>query len=225
MRWGGWLMGCLIGLVGLEGVAIAHPTSVLLQPRQIHAIIRRQPRPGRSLLRPPEAPAPSNREGCVVLTVMANLAYLENPYAELTDEVSGRQVSLCRGRDSASTGVPQWDNRRPLRFGDRWYYPNGTAAQFSDNWNYPNGRLATFGSSWYYPNGRTARFGSSWYTPGGRSVSESALLGEACEAVGSRRCRSRLEEVQGAGDFWYELAIVQLAWLGYQIERGEIAPN
>ena len=225
--------GMALGLLlGTMGGAIATPAAApelsshqtasisILRPRR--TIIRRS---GRALIQPPEAPAPSTNTGCDILTVMANLAYTWDPYNSLSSEVAGRQLSLCRGRESDSQGVPQWGNRSPLRLGSNWYYPNGTASQFSSNFNYPNGRSATFGNSWYYPNGRNARFGSSWYTPSGRAVSEDTLLAEACEQVGTRRCINRLDEVQGAGSFWYELVLVQLAWLGYQIEQGNIDPN
>jgi hypothetical protein len=187
---------------------------------------RRQQR-GEPLRRPPDAIPPSTTDACITLTAMANIAYLWDLGSELSDEVEGRQVAACRGREAeeVSQGIPQWSNRRTMRLGSNWYYPNGRSAQFSDYWNYPNGRSVNFGSTWYYPDGRTARFGSDWYTPDRQMVSEDELLAIACAEVGSRRCADRLDEVRGGSDFWYILTLIQLAWLGEQIEEGQVDPD
>ncbi|MEO1210959.1 MAG: hypothetical protein AAFX78_15655 [Cyanobacteria bacterium J06638_20] len=187
----------------------------------------RQRQRGEPLRRPPDAIPPSATDACITLTAMANIAYLWDLSSELSDEVESRQVAVCRGRETEelSQGIPQWSNRRTMRLGSNWYYPNGRAAQFSDYWNYPNGRSVNFGSTWNYPDGSTARFSSSWYTPDGQRVSEDELLAIACAEVGSRRCADRLDEVRGGSDFWYTLTLIQLAWLGEQIEEGRIDPD
>jgi|GEM_PF-3046795 len=185
----------------------------------------RRDREAEPLRRPPDAIPPRASDECITLTAMANIAYLWDLTDELSEEVEGRQVAACWGRETESRGIPQWSNRRTMRLGSRWSYPNGQSAQFSDYWNYPNGRSMNFGSSWYYPDGSTARFGSSWYTPDGRRVSEDELLAIACAEVGSRRCANRLDEVGNDNGFWYTLSLMQLAWLGEQIEQGRIDPD
>ena len=219
--------------------AIAFPLSPIIQTTETHQsddtyhknqiIIRRRDsrrRQAETLRRPPDAIPPRATDACVALTAMANIAYLWDLSSELSEDVEGRQFAACWGRETEeSQGVPQWPNRRAMRVGSTWYYPNGRSAQFSDYWNYPNGRSVNFGDSWYYPNGRTARFDSYWYTPDRRRVSENELLAIACAEVGRRRCADRLNEVGSDSGFWYNLTLIQLAWLGEQIEEGRIDPD
>ncbi|MBW4656070.1 MAG: hypothetical protein KME20_23980 [Kaiparowitsia implicata GSE-PSE-MK54-09C] len=174
----------------------------------------RRPAP-RSLPQPPNALPAQNTPDCITLTVMARLAYMSDPYGSVSREVSGRQIAECLGRGSDSS-IPQWNNRRAARIGSNWSYPSGQSATFSSSYNYPNGRAANMGSSWNYPDGRPAKFGATWYTPSGRFVSEQELLSFACGALGTGRCSDRLAAVQGAGAFWYELTLVELAWLAHR---------
>ncbi len=174
----------------------------------------RRPAP-RSLPQPPNALPTQNTPNCITLTVMARLAYMSDPYSSVSREVSGRQLAECLGRSSDS-GIPQWNNRHAARIGSNWSYPSGQSATFSSSYNYPNGRAANMGSSWNYPDGRPAKFGATWYTPSGRFVSEQELLSFACSALGTGRCSDRLAAVQGAGAFWYELTLVELAWLAHR---------
>lgn len=235
---GGGAIALLLTLLGQGAIAI--PTtwvtlrSQTLPAPQSYELASHYPtRPSRSrqergepLRRPPDAIPPNNSDACATLTAMANIAYLWDLGANQTEEVEGQQVAVCWGRDTeASVRIPRWPSGNTMRLGSRWYYPNGQSAQFSDNWNYPNGRSITFGNSWYYPDGSTARFASFWYTPDGRRVSESELLAIACAEVGSRRCANRLNEVGQDEGFWYTLTLLQLAWLGEQIEEGRINPD
>ncbi|MGG6294052.1 hypothetical protein ACQ4M4_06475 [Leptolyngbya sp. AN02str] len=169
----------------------------------------------RSLPFPPDALPTQNTSDCTTLTVMARLAYMSDPFGRLSDEVSSRQLAVCQGFGD-SRGIPQWSNGQVARLGSSWSYPNRQTATFGNSYNYPNGQSANSGSSWSYPNGRTAKFGSVWYDPDGRSLSQEELLSWACGLLGSGRCRDRLSAMQGAGNFWYELTLVELAWLGYQ---------
>lgn len=146
---------------------------------------------------------------------MARLAYMASAGSTLSDTTAGAQVSTCQGRASTAQSRFRWSNGQVGQLGSNWYYANGQPARFGSAWNYPNGQAATFGSSWNYPNGQAARFGPYWYSPTGRTYTEDELLAWACGELGASQCNRRLEAVRGASSFWYELTLVELAWLAY----------
>jgi len=165
--------------------------------------------------RRPEPPAPLplvSTQDCIDLTVMARLSYMWDAGSSLSDAVSGAQVAVCSS-GSIADRLSRWGNGQVARFGSGWNYPNGVAGRFGSSWQYPNGQMLTAGSSWFYPNGRSARFGANWFTPSGRPVSQQELLSLACSQLGTRQCGDRLQQVPANSGFWYDLTVVELAWL------------
>lgn len=164
-------------------------------------------------------PPASASENCIDATILARLAIAHDPYSNATSEVSGLQQVLCNlptlYRDQNTTTL-DWQNGRSAKFGSSWYYPNGRKAKFGKNWYYPNGKKATFGKAWYYPNGETARFGSSWYFPDGDRTNLTSLLSWSCGILSYYDCQERLNELQTADGFWYDLAIVELSSRAYE---------
>jgi len=164
---------------------------------------------------PPAIPSNST-QSCADLTAMAQLAYTLEPESRLSREIVGGRAITCGPQSGSSELSFRWSTGEPARFGDRWYYPSGLPARFGDGWNYPNGRTAKQGDSWNYPNGQPARFGPYWYTPSGETVSEQELIVRICRDLETQICGDRLSTVQNAPRFWYELTLVQLAWLTAQ---------
>lgn len=165
--------------------------------------------------RRPEPPAPLplvSTQDCTDLTVMARLSYMWDAGSSLSDAVTGAQLAVCSS-GGISDSLSRWSNGQVARFGNGWNYPNGVAGRFGSAWQYPNGQTLTAGSSWFYPNGRSARFGANWYTPSGRPVSQQELLSLACAELGTRQCGDRLQQVAANSGFWYDLTVVELAWL------------
>ncbi|GAB4469097.1 MAG: hypothetical protein OHK0037_27100 [Elainellaceae cyanobacterium] len=169
-----------------------------------------RPRPRR--IEPPAVLPRVSTQDCTDLTVMARLAYIWDAGSSLSDMVGGAQVAVCNS-GGVSDGLSRWRNGQTARFGNGWNYPNGVAGRFGSSWQYPNGQTLTSGSSWFYPNGRSARFGANWYTPSGRPVSQQELLSLACAELGTRQCGDRLQQVSATSGFWYDLTVVELAWL------------
>jgi hypothetical protein len=169
-----------------------------------------RPRPRR-----PDPPNPLplvSTQDCTDLTVMARLSYMWDAGSDLSNAVSGAQLAVCSSGGIADS-LSRWSNGQTARFGSGWNYPNGVAGRFGSAWQYPNGQTLTSGSSWFYPNGRSARFGANWYTPSGRPVSQQELLSLACAELGTRQCGDRLQQVPANSGFWYDLTVVELAWL------------
>ncbi|MFQ3616833.1 MAG: hypothetical protein SNJ50_09010 [Cyanobacteriota bacterium] len=165
--------------------------------------------------RRPEPPAPLplvSTQDCTDLTVMARLSYMWDAGSSLSDAVTGAQLAICSS-GGVATSLSRWGNGQVARFGNGWNYPNGVAGRFGSSWQYPNGQMLTAGSSWFYPNGRSARFGANWFTPSGRPVSQQELLSLACGQLGTRQCGDRLRQVPANSGFWYDLTVVELAWL------------
>ncbi|WP_156435212.1 hypothetical protein [Leptolyngbya sp. O-77] len=165
--------------------------------------------------RRPEPPNPLplvSTQDCTDLTVMARLSYMWDAGSSLSDAVTGAQLAVCSS-GGVATSLSRWGNGQVARFGNGWNYPNGVAGRFGSSWQYPNGQLLTAGSSWFYPNGRSARFGANWFTPSGRPVSQQELLSLACGQLGARQCGDRLQQVPASSGFWYDLTVVELAWL------------
>ncbi|AFY37811.1 hypothetical protein Lepto7376_1468 [[Leptolyngbya] sp. PCC 7376] len=164
-------------------------------------------------------PPASASEDCIDATVLARLAIAHNPYGTASSEVAGFQQVLCNlpelYREENNTTL-EWQNGRNAKFGNSWYYPNGRKAKFGSNWYYPNGKKATFGRSWYYPNGENARFGSSWYFPDGDRTNLTSLLSWSCGVLSYFDCQERLNELQTADGFWYDLAVVELSSRAYE---------
>ncbi|GAB4160919.1 MAG: hypothetical protein Fur0046_39840 [Cyanobacteria bacterium J069] len=169
-----------------------------------------RPRPRR--LDPPAVLPRVATQDCTDLTVMARLSYIWDAGSSLSDTVSGAQVAVCNS-GGVSDSLSRWSNGQTARFGNAWNYPNGVAGRFGSSWQYPNGQTLTSGSSWFYPNGRSARFGANWYTPSGRPMSQQELLSVACGQLGTRQCGDRLQQVSASSGFWYDLTVVELAWL------------
>lgn len=164
---------------------------------------------------PPAVPSNAT-QNCADLTAMAQLAYTLEPESRLSREIVGGRAIACGSQANSGDLSFRWSTGEPARFGDRWYYPSGLPARFGDGWNYPNGRTAKQGDSWNYPNGQSARFGPYWYTPNGETVSEQELIVRICRELESQICSDRLGAMQNAPRFWYELTLVQLAWLAAQ---------
>jgi hypothetical protein len=164
---------------------------------------------------PPAIPSNST-QSCADLTAMAQLAYTLEPESRLSREIVGGRAIACGPQSGSRELSFRWSTGEPARFGDRWYYPSGLPARFGDGWNYPNGRTAKQGDSWNYPNGQPARFGPYWYTPNGETVSEQELIVRICRELEAQICSDRLGAQQNALRFWYELTLVQLAWLTAQ---------
>ncbi|QKD81229.1 hypothetical protein HPC62_02720 [Thermoleptolyngbya sichuanensis A183] len=165
--------------------------------------------------RRPEPPNPLplvSTQDCTDLTVMARLSYMWDAGSSLSDAVTGAQLAVCSS-GGVATSLSRWGNGQVARFGNGWNYPNGVAGRFGSSWQYPNGQLLMSGSSWFYPNGRSARFGANWFTPSGRPVSQQELLSLACGQLGTRQCGDRLQQVPASSGFWYDLTVVELAWL------------
>ena len=164
-------------------------------------------------------PPASASEDCINATILARLAIAHDPYSSSTSEVSGFQQVLCNlpalYRDENTTTL-DWQNGRSAKFGNSWYYPNGRKAKCGKNWYYPNGEKATFGKSWYYPNGENAKFGSSWYFPDGDRTNLTSLLSWSCGVLSYYDCQERLNELQTADGFWYDLAVVELSSRAYE---------
>jgi len=169
-----------------------------------------RPRPRR--IEPPAVLPRVSTQDCTDLTVMARLSYMWDASSSLSEAVGGAQVAVCNSGGIADR-LSRWGNGQVARFGNGWNYPNGVAGRFGSSWQYPNGQMLTAGSSWFYPNGRSARFGANWFTPSGRPVSQQELLSLACSQLGTRQCGDRLRQVPANSGFWYDLTVVELAWL------------
>lgn len=125
--------------------------------------------------------------------------------------VEGTKDEICAsGQERVSRS---WPNKKPMKSGGIWSYPNGNVARTSGgSWGYPNEKVArTTSGAWSYPDGNVARTsGGSWTLPErGPSITLTALKSWACGRV---ECKTLLAEIANGNDDDEIVAAVELAW-------------
>lgn len=106
-----------------------------------------------------------------------------------------------------------WPNGKTAKRSFGWNFPNGKTAVRSFGYNWPNGKTAKRSFGWNYPNGRTAKRSFGWSLPDGRRAgNERDVLIWACQRVGNKKCRRRVNRIENMHGDARDAAIVAFVW-------------